>query len=85
MEFCLTGRWEISLAGFRDAGQIFEEKCSGVAWEMSTIRVFTLWNLLYLGRYTGVIAIGRGVWARLRGERRPLPGNVYRWFYSAIR
>ena len=51
VDFCLTGHWENSLTGLRGAGQTFNEKCSGVAWEMSTINVFTLWNLLYLGRY----------------------------------
>jgi hypothetical protein len=51
VNFCLEGRWEDSVAGFREAGKIFEEKCADVPWEMSLIRVLSSWGLLYLGRY----------------------------------
>ena len=51
-DFLIGGRWKASLADLLNAERIFsDEKCSGVAWEMSTIRIFSLWNLLYLGRY----------------------------------
>ena len=51
IDFLATGRWKSSLAELSAAEQIFGEKCSAVVWEMSTIRIFSLWNLMYLGRY----------------------------------
>jgi eukaryotic-like serine/threonine-protein kinase len=51
VDFGLWGYWGRSLDRFQEAERIFDEKCSGVAWETSTIRIFSLWNMLYLGRY----------------------------------
>jgi eukaryotic-like serine/threonine-protein kinase len=60
VDFCLYGRWKTSLQRLRQAERIFDEKCSGVAWEMSTIRIFTLWNLMYLGRYAELRNLAAG-------------------------
>ena len=58
--YCLHGRWKKSLEDLREAERIFDEKCSGVAWEMSTIRIFSLWNLMYLGRYMELRSLAAG-------------------------
>jgi serine/threonine protein kinase len=52
VDFCIEGNWERSLEEFREAGRIFGEKCFNVAWETSQLRVLSLWDLLYLGRYS---------------------------------
>jgi eukaryotic-like serine/threonine-protein kinase len=51
VDFCLHGNWKKSLEELLAGERIFDEKCAGVAWEMSTIRIFSLWNLMYLGKY----------------------------------
>lgn len=33
------------------AETIFSEECTGVAWELNTVRIFLVWSLFYLGRF----------------------------------
>ena len=45
----VSGRWRDSRSHFREADRTLSAGCTGVAWELSTARVFTLWTLLYSG------------------------------------
>jgi hypothetical protein len=45
----LEGRWGDARRLCAEAERIFRERCSGVAWESATARVFGLWSLFYLG------------------------------------
>ena len=47
----LIGGFAESLGLLQEAERTFSEECSGVAWELATTRIFSLWNLLYLGRF----------------------------------
>lgn len=71
VDFCVEGRWEASLAGLREARQIFTEKSCAVPWEMSLICVLSLWNLQYLGRYAELTQLA-ATYARDGDERGDL-------------
>ncbi len=43
------GRWHPALAFLGRAEVILRQRCTGVAWELDTIHVFTLWSLFYAG------------------------------------
>jgi eukaryotic-like serine/threonine-protein kinase len=45
------GRWKESLELFQEAEGIFRQERAGVAWELATAQLFSLWDLLELGRY----------------------------------
>jgi serine/threonine protein kinase len=47
-EFTL-GRWRPALALLGRAEAMLRQRCTGVAWELDTIHVFTLWSLFYAG------------------------------------
>jgi hypothetical protein len=51
MKCFLSGAFTESLGLLQEAERVFSEECSGVAWELATARIFSLWNLLYLGRF----------------------------------
>jgi len=40
-----------SLQHFREGERIFSQECAGVAFELASVRIFTLWDLLYAGKY----------------------------------
>jgi tetratricopeptide (TPR) repeat protein len=48
---CVMGRWRESLRKFEEAERIFSQECAGAAWELATVRIYTLWDLLYAGQY----------------------------------
>ena len=47
----VSGQWQDSLKHSREAERILSAGCTGVAWELSTLRIFTLWSLLYSGQF----------------------------------
>ena len=44
-----TGEFQAALELGERATEIFRDQCSGVAWEMATTAVYSLWSLHYLG------------------------------------
>ncbi len=46
----LIGEWRRSLALCEEAEALLKERCTGVAWELSTGHVFTLGAIMYLGQ-----------------------------------
>jgi tetratricopeptide (TPR) repeat protein len=46
----LEGRWKVGLERCRQAGRIFRDECTGMAWERATVELFTNVSLTYLGR-----------------------------------
>ncbi len=46
----LIGRYRYGLESLNRAESIFQERCTGVIWELDTARIFCLWSLFYLGR-----------------------------------
>ncbi len=46
----LIGRYLCGLESLNRAESIFQERCTGVIWELDTARIFCLWSLFYLGR-----------------------------------
>ncbi len=46
----LQGRFAAALGLCNDAECIFQERCTGVAWESATARSYGLWSLAYLGQ-----------------------------------
>jgi hypothetical protein len=46
----LEGRWKVGLERCRQAGRIFHDECTGIAWERATVELFTNVSLTYLGR-----------------------------------
>jgi eukaryotic-like serine/threonine-protein kinase len=51
----LSGRWREAHPLFEEAEKIFRERCSGVAWELDSVELFSLWTRYYLGE-TGELA-----------------------------
>lgn len=51
----LEGRWRVGLERCRQAGRIFREECTGMAWERATVELFTNVSLTYLGRISELI------------------------------
>jgi len=45
----LAGRWREASDHFAEAEEVFQERCTGVAWELDTTRFFSLWVRFYLG------------------------------------
>ncbi|MDB4965511.1 MAG: Serine/threonine-protein kinase PknA [Myxococcales bacterium] len=45
----LLGRWQDARPRFAEAEQIFRERCSGCAWELDSVDLFSLWTRYYLG------------------------------------
>jgi tRNA A-37 threonylcarbamoyl transferase component Bud32 len=45
----LEGNWPQAFAMCAQAEDMFRDRCSGVAWESATARVFGLWSMTYLG------------------------------------
>jgi hypothetical protein len=43
------GRWRTALGFLERAEAVLRRRCTGVAWELDTIHVFTLWALFYAG------------------------------------
>jgi hypothetical protein len=41
----LSGRWRPALEACADAERILRDQCTGVAWELGTVRLFTVWAL----------------------------------------
>jgi hypothetical protein len=67
----LEGRWKDAHRHSEDAEAVFRDRCTGVTWEISSARSFSLWSLTYLG---GLAELSRRVPARLheakeRGDR----------------
>jgi hypothetical protein len=50
MSAFLGGRWARAYAAFRQAEEIFRERCSGVAWELATARLAGCVCLFFLGK-----------------------------------
>ncbi len=72
MAATLEGRWAEGLARCERAEGLFRDRCTGVAWEIDTMRWFSMWSTAYLGR---LAELGRRVPERLReAEER---GNLY--------
>lgn len=46
-----TGEWNDCYERNRDAATIYRDKCSGVAWELTTANTFVLSALVFLGRW----------------------------------
>jgi hypothetical protein len=46
----LAGQWKTALALFNQSETVFHDHCTGVAWELDTSRIFSLWSLTYLGQ-----------------------------------
>ncbi|MSP61409.1 MAG: serine/threonine-protein kinase PknK [Myxococcales bacterium] len=68
----LEGRWQTSLEHFEAAEKIFQDQCTGVAWELHTAQLYALHDLTYLGRL-GDLARLYPIRLREAHER----GNVY--------
>ena len=62
----LEGRWKTAHEACERAEATFRDRCTGVTWEMETLRWLSLWSLSYLG---GLAELGRRVPARLREAR----------------
>jgi eukaryotic-like serine/threonine-protein kinase len=45
----LSGRWREARPWFSEAESIFRERCSGCAWELDSVDLFSLWTRYYLG------------------------------------
>lgn len=72
MAATLEGRWVEGHARCERAEVMFRDRCTGVAWEIDTMRWFSLWSMAYLGK---LAELGRRVPDRLReAEER---GNLY--------
>src|SRR5260370_10946365 len=52
MVACFLGRWLESLRQFEEAERILSRECAGVAWELASVHIFSLWDLVYLGKVT---------------------------------
>jgi hypothetical protein len=45
----LLGEWKSARAWLDRADEILRSRCTGVAWELDTVRYAALWNLMHLG------------------------------------
>ena len=45
----LLGRWRDARPWFAEAESIFRERCTGCAWELDSVDLFSLWTRYYLG------------------------------------
>src|SRR5262249_26040618 len=67
----LEGRWKTAHHKSEEAEATFRDRCTGVTWEIASVRSFSLWSLSYLG---GLAELARRIPARLheakeRGDR----------------
>jgi hypothetical protein len=60
------GRWKTAHAKSEEAEAIFRDRCTGVTWEIASVRSFSLWSLTYLG---GLAQLARRIPARLHEAR----------------
>ena len=67
----LSGLWRESLKHFLEAERIFSQECAGVAWELATVRTFSLWDLLYLGQYAELCRLAP-IWSQEGADRGDL-------------
>jgi hypothetical protein len=67
----LEGRWHDARGHFGEAERIFRERCSGVAWELDSVDLFSLWTRYYLGEMAelGQLLPSRVQEAATRGDR----------------
>ena len=49
-----NGRWTEALSSFEEARKLFENRCTGVAFELATLQGFKLQTLVYLGEYNAL-------------------------------
>jgi eukaryotic-like serine/threonine-protein kinase len=68
----LEGRWKIAHDACERAESIFRDRCRGVAWEIASMRWFSLWSLSYLG---GLAELAERVPVRLREAKER--GDLY--------
>jgi eukaryotic-like serine/threonine-protein kinase len=68
----LEGRWKAGYESLVRVEGTFRDRCTGVTWELETLRWFSMWSLAYLG---GVGELGRLVPTRLREARER--GDLY--------
>ncbi|MGZ3440131.1 MAG: ATP-binding protein, partial [Polyangia bacterium] len=67
----LTGRWREARKWFSEAESIFRERCIGVAWELDSVDLFSLWTRYYLGELAELSRLlpSRVQEAEARGDR----------------
>ena len=67
----LCGRWREARSWFAEAEAIFRERCSGCAWELDSVDLFSLWTRYYLGELAelGRLMPSRVQEAQARGDR----------------
>jgi eukaryotic-like serine/threonine-protein kinase len=67
----LEGRWREARPWFTEAEHIFRERCSGVAWELDSVDLFSLWARYYLGEMAELSRLlpSRVQEASARGDR----------------
>ncbi|HEY2744342.1 MAG TPA: serine/threonine-protein kinase PknK, partial [Polyangia bacterium] len=67
----LSGRWRDARPWFVEAEAIFRERCSGCAWELDSVDLFSLWTRYYLGELgeLGRLLPSRVQEAAARGDR----------------
>jgi serine/threonine protein kinase len=68
----LEGRWKECNERFQAAEAIFRGSCTGVAWELDSAELFSLWSLFYLGELD---TLARTVPERVREARER--GDLY--------
>ncbi|MFT3766669.1 MAG: AAA family ATPase [Minicystis sp.] len=68
----LEGRWKTGYRASEEAESTFRDRCTGVTWEVATMRWFSLWSLSYLG---GIAELSRRIPARLHEARER--GDLY--------
>jgi hypothetical protein len=82
----LQSRWQETHPFAERAEAIFRDRCTGVAWEIDTARIFSLWSLMYLGE----IAEVRRRWPELmkdateRGDMY-MAGTLGTWLMATVR
>jgi hypothetical protein len=68
----LEGRWKTGHRTSEEAESIFRDRCTGVTWEIASVRSFSLWSLAYLG---GLAELSRRIPARLHEAKER--GDLY--------
>lgn len=68
----LQGQWVESLRLLQEAERVFTQECAGAAWELASVRVFSLWNLLYSGQYMELTRLAP-IWSQEGADR----GDLY--------
>ena len=67
----LCGRWRDARPWFSEAEAVFRERCSGCAWELDSVDLFSLWTRYYLGDMAELARLmpSRVQEAQARGDR----------------